>query len=51
VKSTIFTGVNNQMKVAQVKISGPVAAVIPFKDEKDAVFQGNDTTCGPAAAV
>ena len=30
---------------------GPVAAAIPFKDENDAVFQGNDTIYGLAAAV
>jgi phenylacetaldehyde dehydrogenase len=28
-----------------------VAAAIPFRDENDAVFQGNDTTYGLAAAV
>jgi acyl-CoA reductase-like NAD-dependent aldehyde dehydrogenase len=28
-----------------------VASLIPFKDEHDAVLQGNDTTYGLAAAV
>ena len=51
VKPTIFSQVNNQMRIAREEIFGPVAAVIPFKDETDAVFQGNDTTYGLAAAV
>lgn len=51
VKPTIFAGVNNTMRIAREEIFGPVAATIPFKDENDAVFQGNDTTYGLAAAV
>jgi acyl-CoA reductase-like NAD-dependent aldehyde dehydrogenase len=51
VDPTIFTGVKNDMRIAREEIFGPVASVIPFKDENDAVFQGNDTTYGLAAAV
>ena len=51
VQPTVFTGVNNDMKIAREEIFGPVASVIPFKDENDAVLQGNDTTYGLAAAV
>jgi acyl-CoA reductase-like NAD-dependent aldehyde dehydrogenase len=51
IKPTIFADVNNDMKIAREEIFGPVAATIPFKDENDAVFQGNDTTYGLAAAV
>jgi acyl-CoA reductase-like NAD-dependent aldehyde dehydrogenase len=51
IKPTIFADVNNDMKIAREEIFGPVAAAIPFKDENDAVFQGNDTTYGLAAAV
>jgi phenylacetaldehyde dehydrogenase len=51
VNPTIFTGVNNNMRIAREEIFGPVASVIPFKDETDAVLQGNDTTYGLAAAV
>ena len=51
VQPTVFTGVNNQMKIAREEIFGPVASAIKFKDEDDAVFQGNDTTYGLAAAV
>jgi acyl-CoA reductase-like NAD-dependent aldehyde dehydrogenase len=51
IKPTVFAGVNNNMQIAREEIFGPVAAAIPFKDENDAVFQGNDTTYGLAAAV
>jgi acyl-CoA reductase-like NAD-dependent aldehyde dehydrogenase len=51
VDPTIFTDVKNSMRIAREEIFGPVASVIPFKDENDAVFQGNDTTYGLAAAV
>jgi aldehyde dehydrogenase (NAD+) len=51
IQPTVFTGVNNQMKIAREEIFGPVASAIPFKDENDAVFQGNDTEYGLAAAV
>ncbi|HZP44388.1 MAG TPA: aldehyde dehydrogenase family protein [Candidatus Binataceae bacterium] len=51
VKPTIFADVRNDMKIAQEEIFGPVAAAIPFKDEDDAVLQGNATTYGLAAAV
>ena len=51
VKPTVFTGVKNSMRIAQEEIFGPVVAAIPFKDERDAVFQGNDTVYGLAAGV
>jgi aldehyde dehydrogenase (NAD+) len=51
VKPTVFTGVRNNMTIAREEIFGPVVSVIPFKDENDAVFQGNDTTYGLAAGI
>ena len=51
VKPTLYTGVTNGMRIAQEEVFGPVAAAIPFKDENDAVLQGNDTVYGLAAAV
>jgi acyl-CoA reductase-like NAD-dependent aldehyde dehydrogenase len=51
VKPTVFTGVRNDMKIAREEIFGPVVSLIPFKDENDAVLQGNDTTYGLAAGV
>ncbi|HLW69715.1 MAG TPA: aldehyde dehydrogenase family protein [Candidatus Binataceae bacterium] len=51
VQPTLFSGVNNDMRIAREEIFGPVASAIPFKDENDAVFQGNDTEYGLSAAV
>lgn len=51
VEPTIFTGVRNDMRIAQEEVFGPVLAVIPFRDEEDAVRIGNDTSFGLAAAV
>jgi acyl-CoA reductase-like NAD-dependent aldehyde dehydrogenase len=51
VKPTVLTGVKNNMRIAREEIFGPVATAIPFKDENDAILQGNDTTYGLAAAV
>jgi acyl-CoA reductase-like NAD-dependent aldehyde dehydrogenase len=51
IKPTLYTGVTNQMRIAREEVFGPVAAAIPFKDETDAVLQGNDTVYGLAAAV
>jgi acyl-CoA reductase-like NAD-dependent aldehyde dehydrogenase len=51
VNPTVFTDVKNTMQIAREEIFGPVVSVIPFKDENDAVLQGNDTTYGLAAAV
>src|SRR5580692_11109812 len=51
VNPTVFTDVKNTMQIAREEIFGPVASVIPFKDENDAVLQGNDTTYGLAAGI
>jgi phenylacetaldehyde dehydrogenase len=47
----VFVGVSNKMRIAQEEIFGPVAALIPFQDENDAVLQGNETTYGLGAGV
>lgn len=51
VEPTIFTGVNNKMRIAQEEIFGPVLSVIPFADEEEAVAIANDTIYGLAAGV
>ena len=51
VEPTIFYDVNNSAKIAREEIFGPVAAVIPFKDEAEAMKIANDTPYGLAAAV
>ncbi|SHI31511.1 aldehyde dehydrogenase [Pollutimonas bauzanensis] len=51
VQPTIFSNVNNDMRIAREEVFGPVLGVIPFKDEADAVRIANDTRFGLAAAV
>jgi len=51
VEPTIFTGVNNRMRIAQEEVFGPVLSVIPFEDEEEALAIGNDVVYGLAAGV
>lgn len=46
VAPTLFTGANNQMRIAQEEIFGPVLTAIPFKDEADALALANDVQYG-----
>lgn len=48
---TVFTDVDNSMKIAREEIFGPVAAVIRFKDEDDAVRIANDSDFSLAAGL
>jgi len=51
VEPTIFADVDNSSRIAQEEVFGPVAAVIPFDNEADAIRIANDTPYGLAAAV
>jgi len=51
IEPTIFTGVRNDMRIAQEEVFGPVLAVIPFENEEEAIAIGNDVPYGLAAAV
>jgi aldehyde dehydrogenase (NAD+) len=51
VQPTIFSGVTNDMRIAQEEVFGPILSVIKFKDEDEAVEIANDTRFGLAAAV
>ena len=51
VQPTIFYDVDNSARIAREEIFGPVAAVIPFEDERDALKIANDSPYGLAAAV
>jgi betaine-aldehyde dehydrogenase len=51
IEPTIFYDVTNNDRIAREEIFGPVAAVIPFEDEKDAIKIANDSPYGLAAAV
>jgi aldehyde dehydrogenase (NAD+) len=48
---TVYTGVSPAMRIAQEEVFGPVAVVIPFEDEAEAVAIANDTEYGLAAGV
>lgn len=48
---TIFTGVNNTMRIAREEIFGPVMSVIPFDTEDEAYAIANDSDYGLAAGV
>jgi betaine-aldehyde dehydrogenase len=51
VQPTIFCDVDNSARIAREEIFGPVAAVIPFDNEAEAIRIANDTHYGLAAAV
>jgi len=46
VTPTLFTGANNNMRIAREEIFGPVLTAIPFKDEAEALEIANDTEYG-----
>ncbi len=51
IQPTIFTGVQNSMRIAQEEIFGPVLSVIVFDNEDEALLLANDTPYGLAAGV
>jgi aldehyde dehydrogenase (NAD+) len=51
VEPTVFTDVDNDMRVAQEEIFGPVLVVIPYGDGEDPVEVGNDVAYGLTAGV
>jgi betaine-aldehyde dehydrogenase len=51
VRPTVFGKVKNSMAIAQEEIFGPVLAIIPYKDEEEAVRLANETVYGLAGAV
>ncbi|MEY2802346.1 MAG: 5-carboxymethyl-2-hydroxymuconate semialdehyde dehydrogenase [Pseudomonadota bacterium] len=48
---TVFADVDNRMKIAQEEIFGPVACLIPFQDEADAIRIANDIAYGLSSYV
>src|SRR5260370_22946888 len=51
VEPTIFTRVDNKMRIAQEEVFGPVLSVIPFQTEEEVIRQANETRYGLAAGV
>jgi len=51
VRPTVFADVRNEMRIAQDEIFGPVACLIPFDDEADAIAQANAIDYGLSSYV
>lgn len=51
VRPTVFADVDNRMRIAQEEIFGPVACLIPFEDEQDAIRIANDIAYGLSSYV
>ncbi|WP_109484174.1 aldehyde dehydrogenase family protein [Paraburkholderia sp. C35] len=51
VKPTVFANVDPSMTIAREEIFGPVLAIMPYRDEEDAIAIANDTPFGLAAYV
>lgn len=51
VRPTVFADVDSSMQIAKEEVFGPIAAVIKFSDEADAIRIANDSQFGLAAGV
>jgi (Z)-2-((N-methylformamido)methylene)-5-hydroxybutyrolactone dehydrogenase len=51
VEPTVFADVANDMRIAREEIFGPVATLIPFDGEEEAVALANDTAYGLTAGL
>ena len=48
---TVLTQVTPEMKIFREEVFGPVACIIPFRDEQEAVSLANDSEFGLAASI
>ncbi|MDG0024521.1 aldehyde dehydrogenase family protein [Trinickia sp. Y13] len=51
VRPTVFADVRPEMTIAREEIFGPVLAILPYRDEEDAIAIANDSPYGLAAYV
>ncbi|SPB18236.1 betaine-aldehyde dehydrogenase [Caballeronia novacaledonica] len=51
VTPTVFSDVDNEMRIAQEEIFGPVMSIIPFDTVEEAIALGNQTEYGLGGAV
>ena len=51
VEPTLFVDVDNRMRIAREEIFGPVLALIPYDDERDAISIANDSDYGLSGSV
>jgi aldehyde dehydrogenase (NAD+) len=51
VRPTVFADVRNDMTIAREEIFGPVLAILPYRDEEEAIRIANDTPYGLSGYV
>jgi aldehyde dehydrogenase (NAD+) len=51
IRPTVLADVSSGMRLAQEEIFGPVLAILPYRDETEAIHVANDTIYGLHAAV
>jgi aldehyde dehydrogenase (NAD+) len=51
VRPTVFSDVRNDMHIAREEIFGPVLAILPYRDEEEAIRIANDTPYGLQAYI
>jgi len=51
IEPTIFSGVDNKMRIAQEEVFGPILSIIRFKSEDEAVAIANDSSFGLGSGV
>ncbi|MET8995973.1 2-hydroxymuconic semialdehyde dehydrogenase [Amycolatopsis sp. NPDC004169] len=51
IEPTVWTGLDNSCRTVREEVFGPVAALIPFDTEEEAIGLANDTEYGLAASV
>ncbi|MFB7139540.1 aldehyde dehydrogenase family protein [Gottfriedia sp. NPDC056225] len=51
IEPTIFTNVDNSMKIAREEIFGPVVSIIPFDTEEEVIALANESEFGLSASV
>jgi acyl-CoA reductase-like NAD-dependent aldehyde dehydrogenase len=50
-KPTVFSGVEDTMKIAREEIFGPVITILPYESEDELIARANDTEYGLGASV
>ena len=50
-RPAVFTGVDNDMRIAREEVFGPVVTVIPYDSEDEAIRIANDTEYGLSGAI